>query len=200
MQAQIEGNVNIHVLKYGTTVILREPTMADVERSLRFYRGLPPEDRRFLKHDVTKRDVVVRRIQQSVEGTIHRIFALVKDEIVADGTLEFSQDIWRRHLGEIRVVVARMFQRRGLGKLIIADLYNTAKQRGVEKIVAKMAAPQKASRKIFERLGFHVDSLLPEYIKDVDGNLQSLVIMSCTLDELSEELKGFYKSDDWPDG
>ena len=201
MQTQIEGkNIGIHTLKYGTTVILREPTLDDVERSLRFYRSLPPEDRRFLKHDVTKHDVVLRRIQQTMEGTIHRIFALVEDDIVADGTLEFSQDIWRRHLGEIRVVVARKFQRRGLGKLIISDLYNTAKRRGVEKIVAKMAAPQKASRKIFERLGFHVDSLLPEYIKDADGTLQSMVIMSCTLDELSEELRGFYKNDDWPDG
>jgi L-amino acid N-acyltransferase YncA len=135
-----------------------------------------------------------------MEGTIHRIIALDDDDIVADGTLEFSEDLWRRHLGEIRVVVAPEYKRRGLGKLIIADLFRTAKQHGVEKVVAKMAAPQASARKIFERLGFHVDSVLPEYIKDADGNLDSLVIMSCTLDELSEELRGFFRTDDWPDG
>ena len=200
MQTQSVRKLRIEVLKDGTTVVLREPTMDDVEGSLRFYRALPPEDRRYLKIDVTKRDVVVRRIQQSIEGRIHRIGALVEDEIVAVGTLEFSEDMWRRHLGEIRVVVAREYQRRGLGRLIIADLYRAAQQRGVEKIVAKMAAPQTAARKIFEGLGFHVDSVLPEFIKDADGKLQSLVVMSCTLDELSAELKGFFRTDDWPDG
>jgi GNAT superfamily N-acetyltransferase len=144
--------------------------------------------------------VVERRIRQSIEGRIHHIFALVEDQIVADGTLERSEETWRNHLGEIRVVVAREYQRRGLGRLIITDLYRTAKQRGVEKIVAKMAAPQAGARKIFEKLGFHVDSVLPDYIKDAEGKLQSLVVMSCTLDELSKELKGFYKTDDWPDG
>jgi L-amino acid N-acyltransferase YncA len=96
--------------------------------------------------------------------------------------------------------VAREYQRRGLGKLVIADLYRTAQHLGVEKIVAKMAAPQTGARKIFEKLGFHVDSVLPDFIKDAEGKLQSLVVMSCTLDELSRELKGFYKTDDWPDG
>lgn len=200
MPTQMEGRTRVEALKDGTPVLLREPTLDDVECSLRFYRGLPPEDRLFLKLDVTKRDVVVRRIRESMEGRLRRIIAIVEDDIVADGTLEFSEDMWRRHLGEIRVVVAREYQRRGLGRLIIADLYHTAQQRGVEKIVAKMAAPQTAARKIFERLGFHVDSVLPEFIKDADGKLQSLVVMSCTLDELSEEMRGFFRTDDWPDG
>lgn len=174
--------------------------MDDVEPSLRFYRNLPPEDRRYLRVDVTQRDVVERRIRKAMEGRIHRIIALVDDQIVADGTLERSEEMWRRHLGEIRVVVAREYQRRGLGRLIIADLYRTAEQQGVEKIVAKMAAPQTGARKIFERLGFHVDSVLPDYIKDADGKLQSLVVMTCSLDELSKELKDFHRTDDWPDG
>jgi ribosomal protein S18 acetylase RimI-like enzyme len=200
MQIPIEGNARIEVLKDGTAVLLREPTMDDVEGSLLFYRDLPPEDRRYLRADVTNRNIIARRIQQSIEGRSRRIVALVEDNVVAIGILEFSEDMWRRHIGEIRVAVAPEYQRRGLGRLIIADLFHAAEQRGVEKIVAKMAAPQTVARKIFERLGFHVDSVLPEYIKDADGNLQSLVVMSCTLDELSQELKGFFRTDDWPDG
>ena len=200
MPTELERSMRIEVLKDGSTVLLREPTMDDVECSLHFYRNLPPEDRRYFKLDVTKRDVVRRRIRQATEGHIHRVVAIIEDKIVADGTLEFSEDMWRRHLGEIRVVVAREYQRLGLGKLIIADLHRTAQQHGVEKIVAKMAAPQVAARKIFERLGFRVDSVLPEYIKDADGQLHSLVVMSCTLDELLDELKDFYRTDDWPDG
>ncbi len=187
-------------LKDGTTVLLREPTMDDVDLSLRFFLDLPPEDRRYLRVDVTKRDVVERRIRHAVEGGIHRTIALVEEQIVADGALEFSGDTWRRHVGEIRVIVARRFQRRRLGALLIADLHRTAQKLGFEKVVAKMAAPQMGARKIFERLGFRVDSVLPDYIKDADGNLQSLVVMSRSLDETWKELRDFYRTDDWPDG
>jgi RimJ/RimL family protein N-acetyltransferase len=193
-------NMKIVGLKDGTTVILREPTLDDVERSHRFFLDLPPEDRRYLRVDVTKRDHVERRIQEAVNGGTHRLIALVDDKIVADGALEFYGEGWRSHTGEIRVIVAREYQRRRLGASIIAALYHTAQLRGVEQVVAKLAAPQTGARKILERLGFRVDSVLPEYIKDADGNLQSLVIMSQTLDETSEELKDFYRTDHWPDG
>ncbi len=88
----------------------------------------------------------------------------------------------------------------GLGQKLIAALFRTAQQKGVEKVVAKMASPQTRARKILERLGFHVDSVIPDYIKDVDGNVHAMVIMSCTLDAMSRELKGFYRTDHWPDG
>jgi L-amino acid N-acyltransferase YncA len=174
--------------------------MDDVEGSLQFFRNLPPEDRRYLRTDVTRRDVIERRIRQATEGRVHRVVALVHDQIVADGALERSEETWRRHMGEIRVVVAREFQKRGLGKLIIADLHRTAQQCGVEKVVAKMAAPQAGARKIFEKLGFHMDSVLPDYIKDANGNPQSLVVMSCSLDEMSMDMKDVYHHDDRPDG
>jgi N-acetylglutamate synthase-like GNAT family acetyltransferase len=187
-------------LKDGTVVLLREPKMDDVEGSLKFFRNLPPEDRRYLRTDVTRRDVIERRIRQATEGRVHRVIALVHDQIVADGALERSDETWRRHMGEIRVVVAREFQHRGLGKLIIADLHSTAQQQGVEKVVAKMAAPQAGARKIFEKLGFHMDSVLPDYIKDANGKPQSLVVMSCSLDEMSMDMKDVYQIDDRPDG
>ena len=63
-----------------------------------------------------------------------------------------------------------------------------------------MAAPQIAARKIFEKLGFRVESVLPDYIKDADGKLQSLVIMTCAFDDISNELRDFYRADDWSDG
>lgn len=192
--------MKIEALRYGTTVVLREPTMDDVEDSLRFFKDLPPEDRKYLRVDVTQRENVEQRIKDALEGRTYRIIALVNDKIIADGALEFSRDDWRRHAGEIRAIVAHEYQRRGLGALLIKALYGVAHQRGVEKLVAKMASPQTGARKTLERLGFHVDSVLPDYIKDANGGVQSMVIMSCALDELSKELKGFYKTDHWPDG
>ena len=192
--------MKIEALRYGTTVVLREPTMDDVEDSLRFFKDLPLEDRRYLRVDVTQRKNVEQRIKDALEGRTYRLIALAGDKIVADGALEFPREDWSRHAGEIRAIVAHDYQRRGLGALLIKASYGVAHQRGVEKLVAKMASPQTGARKTLERLGFHVDSVVPDYIKDVNGNVQSMVIMSCALDELSKELKGFYKTDHWPDG
>ena len=46
-------------LKNGTAVLLREPTMDDLERSRRFFLSLSPEDRRYLRVDVTRPEVVL---------------------------------------------------------------------------------------------------------------------------------------------
>ena len=187
-------------LKDGTHVLIREPTMDDLGASLRFFEALPPEDRQYLRVDVTQKDVVERRLRQAVHGEVHRVVALVDDRIVADGALEHSDESWRRHQAEIRVIVDREFRTKRLGTLLIHELFKVAQEHDVEKVVVKMAGPQIAARRVCERLGFHVDAVLDNYIKDAANNLQPMVVMSCSLGEMYRELKDFYRVDDWPDG
>ncbi len=187
-------------LKDGTSVLIREPTMDDLEASLRFFQALPPADRQYLRVDVTQRDVVERRLRQAATGEVHRVVALVDDRIVGDGALEFSGEQWKRHRGEIRVIVDRDYRKKRLGALLIHDLFKTAVRHEVEKVVVKMAAPQTEARKVCERLGFHVDAVLDDYVKDSQGKLHPLIVMSCSLGEMYHELKDFYRVDDWPDG
>ncbi|MHC4947744.1 MAG: GNAT family N-acetyltransferase [Planctomycetota bacterium] len=192
--------MSLEGLKDGTAVVLRPPTMDDLDRLRAFYLALPEEDRRYLREDVTRREVVERRIREAQTGQVERAIALAGDDVVGAGVLETSGETWHRHLGEIRVIVACDHRRHGLGSLLISELFRSAQRRGVEKVIVKMAAPQLGARAICERLGFHVDAVLPEHIKDSDGTLHDLVVMSCELDDLWRELKGFYKADDWPDG
>lgn len=192
--------MKVEALKDGTTVVLREPTMEDAERMLRFFKGLPEEDRRYLRVDVTKKAIVKRRIRQAEDATVHRIVALVEDDIIGDAALEFSGDRWTSHMGEIRVIVGRDYQAQRLGTMLIGEMFVEAQRREIEKVIVKMATPQIAVRKICDRLGFHVDAVLPEHIKDAEGNLQDLVVMSYPLDAVSTEMKDFYRKDDWPDG
>ena len=187
-------------LKDGTNVLIREPTMDDLEASLRFFQALPPEDRRYLRVDVTRSEVVEHRLRQAATGEVHRVVALVDDRIVGDGALEFSGEQWKRHRGEIRVIVDRDYRKKRLGALLIHDLFKAAVRHEVEKVVVKMAAPQTEARKVCERLGFHVDAVLDDYVKDSRGKLHPLIVMSCSLGEMYHELKDFYRVDDWPDG
>jgi RimJ/RimL family protein N-acetyltransferase len=194
------GTVKLEALKNGTAVVLRAPTMEDVETLRKFFLSLPPEDQKYLRDDVTRREVVERRIRQSLSGEVRRILALVGDDVVAVGALEFAGERWQRHIGEIRVVVGQQHRGLRLGAMLIAELFQDAQKQEVEKVVVRIAAGQVAARKICEGLGFRVDAVLPDHIKDSEGKLHAQVIMSVTLDELWRELSDFNKADDWPDG
>jgi RimJ/RimL family protein N-acetyltransferase len=185
------------ILEDGTNVMLREPSSEDRQDSLDFFLRLPEEDRRYLRIDVTRSGVVERRLEQAASGEVFRLWAFVGDEIAADGALEFSGEKWGGHLGEIRVIVGREYQRRGLGTLLMQALFHVAEERGLEKIVMNMLEPQTSIRAACEKLGFRVDAVVPDYVKDQDGTTQSLVIMTCTLDQWYKEMKDFYEEKNW---
>lgn len=184
-------------LKDGTEVVIRPLQADDLDRSFAFFQALPPEDLTFLRRDVTKRDVVAHRIKETDWGRLKCLVAMVGDEIVADGSLEASEHSWKRHQGELRLIVGKKYQRKGLGVLMARELYGLAAAEKMEEIVVRMMRPQKAARAIFRRLGFHDEIILPDYVKDRDGKLQDLVVMRCDLRALWDELEEYLRDSDW---
>jgi len=184
-------------LKDGKKITIRPLTLKDLDRLMAFYRSLPPEDRKYLRVDVTDRKVVAERIRLIDQGQVLRIIALYKDKIVADGALELSGEEWRRHQGEVRLIVSRPYRRKGLGMIMIRELYFQAAARNVETIVAKMMRPQKGAQTIFHRLGFREEALLPDYVRDLTGKTQDLLIMVCNLGDMWTELDHLYSDSDW---
>ena len=94
-------------LKDGTGVLIRELSKDDVDRSFAFFEALPEEDRAYLRVDVTKRELVRQRIYTMESTGIHRLVAVVDDQIVADGALELQSLGWKEHMAELRLIVAR---------------------------------------------------------------------------------------------
>jgi hypothetical protein len=82
--------VKLEALKDGTAVTLRPPTMDDLEPLRQFFLALPPDDRRYFRVDVAKKEVVEHRIRQAESGEAHRLMALVGDQVVGVGGLEFA--------------------------------------------------------------------------------------------------------------
>ena len=117
--------------------------------------------------------------------------------IVASGALELSGDAWSRHQGEIRVIIARPFQKRGLGTIMIRELYFIAVQSQITTIVARMMRPQIGAQKTFRRLGFHEDSMLPDFVKDIQGDPQDLIVMTCDVKDLWKMLDRTFSESDW---
>jgi L-amino acid N-acyltransferase YncA len=184
-------------LKDGTKVTIRNLTVEDLDRLMSFYQSLPEEDKKYLRVDVTNRNIVKQRIEFAEAGNIFRIIALKGDTIIADGALELTTEEWRRHQGELRVIVAEEFRRKGVGMIIMREVYFLAIEKKVEKVVAKMMKPQVAARTICKTLGFHEELVIPDYVKDQTGKSQDLVIMTCDIQELWKELDHFYMDSDW---
>jgi len=181
-------------LKDGTQVTIRDLRLDDLDPLLAFYRGLPPEDRKYLRVDVTDREIVSQRIKRLETGEVARIVALRGAEIVADGLLEMSGDTWSKHQGEIRVFVAQPFRQKGLGTTLIRELYFVAVKKNLESIVARMMRPQVEAEHIFRRLGFR-ELILPDFAKDLEGATQDLIIMTCSVKDLWKELDHLMTSD-----
>ena len=184
-------------MKDGTEVTVHRLTMDDLDRLLDFYSSLPFEDRQYLKFDVTDRKAVAKRLRRIETGDDIRIAAIHGGVIVASGALELSGEAWSKHQGEIRVIIARPFQHRGLGTIMIRELYFIAVQNQIQTIVARMMRPQVGAQKVFRRLGFREESMLPDFVKDIKGGAQDLIVMACDVKDLWKELDRTFSESDW---
>jgi RimJ/RimL family protein N-acetyltransferase len=189
----MEKNVT---LKDGTEVTIRDMRADDVQRSFDFFAALPEEDRRYLRVDVARWEFVERRSKEIDPTRVRRLVVLDGDQIVADGSLELAGHGWGDNIAEIRLIVARSFQRRGLGLVLARELYFIATEAKVDRIVARMMGPQVGAQRIMKRLGFHDEFLIPEHVRDQEGNWQDLIIMRCNLEDLWKEMEGVFEDSD----
>ncbi|MFA9454328.1 MAG: N-acetyltransferase family protein [Candidatus Aminicenantaceae bacterium] len=185
------------ILKDGTKVLIRDQTGDDLDILMDFYLALPAEDRRYLRVDVTDRDAVEQRLKLSEGGYLFRRGALDNDKIAATGALEIFPDAWRKHQGEIRVIVAEGFRHKGLGMVMMRELYLMALDKDVELLVTRMLRPQIAARNICRKLGFREELMVPDYLHDLTGATQDMVLMACEMKEFWKELEQVYRDTDW---
>ena len=184
-------------LKDGSQVLVRTLTLKELDKLMKFYRSIPDNDRRYLRVDVLNKDVVMQRIKRTKTGEIVRLVALYRNKIIADGTLEFSAEEWKRHQAELRVNVAKDFKHKGLGTILLRELHYIAASEKVEKVVVRFMRPQAAARNICRKLGFHEETIVPDYVRDQKGKTHDMVIMTADMKNFWNELEHFYSGADW---
>ncbi len=184
-------------LKDSTPITIRPLSSEDIKRSTIFFNELPFEDRKFLRVDVTKPEFARKRIDNLTTQPIDRLIALHHDEIIAEGSLEREDRDWKSHIGEIRLIISKPFQRKGLGMLMARELYFLAVSLKLKEIVAKIMNPQSSAIGIFKRLGFHTQTTIPNYVTDTSGKQHDLIVMRCPLNEIFKELQFYLKDSDW---
>ncbi len=176
-------------LKDGKEVTIRPLEAEDGPALLEFFRGLPEEDRLFLREDVTRDDVIERYVTYLDYDKVLPLLAFHKGRVVGDGTLSRSSHGWKTHVGELRLVVARPFQRAGLGSALAKLLVNHAIDFGLEIMVAEIIKNQMGARKTLIKLGFKREAVLKGHVLDIHGHRRDLVILSNDVSHIWESMK-----------
>src|SRR3990170_2864766 len=94
---------------------LMEPS--DRDAVLAFARSLPDHDLLYLRLDITKTEVVDEWVANIESGRTVTVLAETGDEILGYAILHRDDVSWRRHVGEIRVMLKPDLRGFGLGKV-----------------------------------------------------------------------------------
>lgn len=162
----------------GTKLQLRRLSAEDRPALRAFVESLEEQDLMFLRIDITAEEVMDQWIAAQDGDDWITILALDGNRVVGYGTLHRDPMLWTRHLGELRVIVGPELRDRGLGSLLTREIFELAGELGISKVVARMPLRQEGARRMFERLGFHAEALLADWVIDRDDRTQDLVIMS----------------------
>ncbi len=183
-----------YTLKDGSVITIRAMTRHDVDALHEFFKHIPEEDRLFLKHDVADRGV----IEQWAKGLDYNVVLPLlafdnNNKIIGDATIHMNDYGWSRHIGEIRLVVARAWRSRGVGYALSKEIFIEALEKNLVKIVAQMSEDQKGAIKVFEKLGFAKEAELKDHIMDLKGQTHTLVIMSNNVKEAVKTMEAYEK-------
>ncbi len=159
-------------------VSLRLMGAADKAAMLQFARSLPQEDLLFLHSDITDPASVDEWIRNIENGTIATLLAEPDGLLAGYASLHVNPLRWTRRVGEIAINITPEWRSRGLGEGLCAEIVALAGILELRKITAQMVADHKSARALFDRLGFHVEALLPDWVEDRDRHCRDLLLMA----------------------
>lgn len=175
-------------LREGRSVTVRPMRAEDGDALHAFFCRIPPEDLLFLRRDVTDREVIEGWARDvGTEQTV-TLFAEHDGRVVGEASIHKSRVPWSRHVGEIRVVIDAEHRQLGLGSALVQAIFTEASGHGMEKLVAEMTPDQKGAINVFQKLGFRIEGLLRDHVRDRSGTKRDMVVMSHDLETASGTL------------
>ena len=162
----------------GHVVTLRPMVREDEQKLLEFFRRLPPEDRLFLKDDVTRPDVIHAWVEHLDYNRVIPILAECEGRIIGNATLHRSRFGWSTHVAEIRLVTDPEFRRQRLGRILAREIFFLALILKLDKVVAEMMEDQEGAIRVFSALGFAQEAVLKNHVRDLEGKNHNLIVMS----------------------
>jgi RimJ/RimL family protein N-acetyltransferase len=160
-------------LRDGVRVLLRPLTHEDRQALIDLFAPILAEDLRYFRTNVNEQEVVGRWVDELDYEKVLPIIALVGNRIVGDATLHFQHGP-HRHIGEVRIFLAKDFRHRGLGGRMLHALIDIAKRRDLLILEAEVVADQTHIIHAFQAAGFGMKCTFEDYFMLPDGDLRDL--------------------------
>ena len=154
---------------------IREPSPDDLDAVLAFFERVPESERTFFKEQVLDR--------ATVEGWLtadrgRRALAFDDDGRVVGYVAVVRLSGWSDHVGDVRLVVDPDQRGKGLGRTLARWALLQALDAGLTKLTVEVVAEQEGAVAMFGGLGFTAEGLLRDHVRDRDGQLRDLVLLS----------------------
>jgi len=173
-------------LKDGVRVLLRPLTKDDGDRLVALFTPVTADDAKYMRHAVTDPAVVRRWVDELDYAHVLPLVAVVQERIVGDATLHFGVGPGR-HIGELRIFLAKDYRRRGLGTAMLRSVVDLARKSGLQMVVAYVVADQTRVIKAFESIGFVAQCRYEDFFMFPDGETTDVVILTMRLVPREEE-------------
>jgi acetyltransferase len=173
-------------LKDGVHVLLRPMVKTDRPHLEELYVPVQEDDMRFFRHNVKDPELLQGWCDHLNYDDVLPVLALVKDHTVGSGSLHFSHGP-KRHIGEVRLFLAKDYRKRGLGMRIIHVLIEFARKQGLSTLIAEVIADKTKVVHAFEQVGFTPRATLEDYFMFPDGECTDVVFMTMRLKPREDE-------------
>jgi RimJ/RimL family protein N-acetyltransferase len=186
----IPGYPTLYHTPGGTPVTIRPMLPTDKDALLDFFRRISPEDRLYLKDDVTSPEVIAHWAETLDYRRVLPLLALVGDTVIGDGTLHYSRTPALRHVGEVRVVIDPAYRGQGLGRFVLHHLVNIAKNEdsALEKILFEVVADtERAAQHAAQTLGFVPVAVFAKHVRYYGGEPHDLLVMELRVEAIQED-------------
>jgi RimJ/RimL family protein N-acetyltransferase len=160
-------------LRDGARVLLRPLTPGDRQALIDLFAVISEDERRYFRTNVKDADIVGGWVDNLDYDRVLPIVAVIGDRLVGDATLHFH-DGPSRHIGEIRIFLAKDFRHRGLGVRMLNALIELAKRRNLYILEVEVVHDQPEIIRAFQNVGFVLKSVSQEYFMLPDGELRDL--------------------------
>jgi L-amino acid N-acyltransferase YncA len=183
---QIKNFREMVTLKDGDYVLLRPMVRDDESRLLEFYSEVGEADLRYLRHDVKNPAVIQEWCEYLNYSKVLPMLAFAKEHIVGCASLHFC-DGPKRHIGEVRLFLAKDYRKCGLGVKMIRALVDLARKQGLGILMAEIVADETKMIKSFKTMGFKLQATLDDFFMLPDGDSRDVVLMIMPLQLHTEE-------------
>lgn len=166
-----------HVLEDGAKVTCSLMTPDDREELSKFLSRLTRNDLLYLQIDITQPEIQERWLDSIAEGKSVCICAYDPARLVGYASVRVTEGDGQR-AGEIRVNISQGYRSRGLGRVLISEIFQVATRVDLELVTARMLSDQYSAQAAFKRLGFVQERVLEGHVKDASGIPKDLLVMT----------------------